>query len=116
MPGRVRIHDAATTEVHGLRVLDSLDFPRETLAQPRIRFFNLVSVLDTLVEHAVLVAYAVADDRQRQRCTTVQEAGGQAAETAIAEAGVMFAFVHVLEFDTQAGERLCRFIFDTEIE
>ena len=40
------LHVAAAAEVNRLQVLDALDLPRETLAQPRVGFLDLVAVLD----------------------------------------------------------------------
>ena len=57
------MHITASTKMNGLRILDAFDFPWETLSQPGIGFLNLVAVYDTLVEHAVLVSNAVANDR-----------------------------------------------------
>ncbi len=112
----VGVKRAAPAEVNGLRVLDALDLPRKAFAQPGVGFLDLVAVLDALMKHAVVVANAVADDGQAEGRAAVEEAGRQAAETAVAEAGVMLAFVHILELQPEARECFGGFVFDAEIE
>jgi hypothetical protein len=62
--------------------------PRVGAAQPVVRPLHLVALLQLLAEDAVLVAQAVADGGDRQRRQAVDEAGGEAAQAAVAQAGV----------------------------
>ena len=112
----VDLYVAAAAEVDRLRVLDALDLPRETLAQPRVGFFDLVAVLDPLVEHPVLVADAVARDGQAERRAAVEEARGEPAKAAVAEPGVALAFADVLEVQPDAVQCGRRLFLDAEIQ
>ena len=64
------------------------DLPGVRAAEPVVRLLVLPAVLDRLPEDAVFVAQAVAHGRQLQRGHRVEEAGRQAAEPAVAQAGV----------------------------
>src|SRR5210317_2287687 len=112
----VDLHIAATAELDRLGIFDTLDFPGESFAQPGIGLLNLVAVFETLVEHPVLVADAIADDRQRQRGAAVEEAGSETTEAAVAKARVMFAFAHILEIQPDALQGFARLIFNAEIQ
>ena len=78
-----------TAEVHldgGLRVRE---LPRGAQPQPRVRALDLAAVLvEGLPEDAVLVADAVADAGHVHGGQRVDEAGGQPAETAVAQPGL----------------------------
>ena len=103
-------------ETDGSCQLDPFDLPGEALAQPRVRLLDLVTVLDPLVKHAVLVADAVTDDRQPERRTAVQETGRQPAESAVAEPRVVFTIVDVFETDAQAVQCLSSGTFYPEAD
>ena len=77
-----------TTQLSGTSTVSSGpgDLPRVGPAQPVVRLLDLPAVLDLLPEDAVLVAQAVADRRDLQRGQRVDEAGGQPAEAAVAQA------------------------------
>ena len=77
-------------EMDALRILRPLEFPGVAVAQPVIRLLDLPAVPDFLPEHAVLITDSVADDRKLQCCATVDKAGGETSETAVAEAGIRF--------------------------
>ena len=64
------------------------DLPGVGPAEPVVRLLALPAVLDRLAEDAVLVAQPVAHGRDLHRRQRVEEAGGQAPEPAVAEAGV----------------------------
>ena len=110
--GRVLVGRDVTAELDGLGKLVALDLPGEALAQPGVRLLDLVAVFDALVEHAVVVADAVAHHRQCERRATVQEAGGEAAESAVTEAGVCLAVEHVLEVEAEPAQRFARLVLD----
>ena len=99
--GLVRMPDRARRRrrVHGRRLdaaaeLDVVDhfrpreLPRVAERQPFLRIFLLPAVADDLAEQAVIVADAVAVGRDAERRHALHEAGGEAAETAIAERGI----------------------------
>ncbi len=75
-----------------------------------------MAVVDALPEHAVVVANAVADDRQRQRRAAVEKTGGEPAQAAVAEAGILLAVVNVLQVEAKATEGLGGLTFDAEIQ
>ena len=101
-------------ELDGLCKFETFDLPGESFAQPRIGFLDLVAVVDTLMEHAVVVADAVADDGQRERRAAIEEAGGEPAEAAVAEARVPFAVEHGLQVEAESPERLARLVLDAD--
>ena len=68
-----------------------------------IRLLDLLAVPDALAEHAVLVADAVAHDRQLQGGAAVQKTGGQTPEAAVAEAGVVFELDQLFQLDAKLG-------------
>ncbi len=99
-----------------LRVLDAFYLPRKAFTQPRVGLLDLVAVVDALVEHAVVVADAVADHRQPQRRAAVEEARREPAEAAIAKTRVHFAIVDILEVETEAPQCFCRFVLQSQVE
>ena len=58
-------------------------------AQPGIGFLDLTPAGNILAKHSVLVANAVADHRQAERRTTVEKAGSESAEAAVAQSGIV---------------------------
>ena len=63
--------------------------PRVAVSLPIVCGFGLESVIDALLEQAVLIAYSVAVQRKIKRCRTVQEASRKSAQTAVTESGVL---------------------------
>ena len=61
------------------------DRPRITVTHPIVRHFLLAAVLEVLLEQTVLIANAIAVQRQIQCCRTVQKACSQSAQTAVAQ-------------------------------
>ena len=72
-----------------LGIFRPLQFPGIAVAQPVVRLLDLLAVFDVLAEHAVFVADAIAHHRQLQRGATVQKTGGQPAQAAVAEPGIV---------------------------
>jgi len=81
------------------RVVDgnAREFPRSAVSQPGVGPLHLTTGLDRLREHAELVADAVAVTGQPQGGHAVEEAGRQPAESTIAEAGIGFGRLDVLQ-------------------
>ena len=77
---------AAELDLHLL--LRPGDLPRVGPPQPVVRLLALPAILDRLPEDAVLVAQPVAHGRELHRGHRVEEARREAAEPAVAEAGV----------------------------
>ncbi len=94
----------------------TLQFPQIAAAKPVVRFLDLVAVLDALAEHAVGVADAVTDHRQAQGGATVHEAGGQPAQTAVAQTGVVLALHQFFQGHAHFIERFVDRFGDAQIE
>ena len=101
--------DDLSAEADGVLFVRAADLPCQILVEPQIGFFDLLAVHDFLFEHTVLIADAVAHGGNAQGGERVEEAGGQAAQTAVAQAGVLFLFADVGELFTQLFERLFKF-------
>ena len=103
----VRLDAAAEADLH--RVLIARDKPALGRGAPIVGDLDLLAVFDLLAEHAELIAQAVARGGDVLRGHAVHIAGGEAAQTAVAETGVRLGLkdvgggaAHVLE---RAGER-----------
>ena len=86
------------------------------MAQPVVGLLDLLAGDDALAEHAVLVADAVAEHRQLQRRAGIEEAGREAAEAAVAEAGVGLLGDHVLHLRAEAAQGAAELVLDAEVE
>ena len=96
----------AAMELDHLRELGALHLPGVAVAQPVIRVFDLLTVLDVLVEHAVFVAQAVAEHRQAQGGAAVEKTGRQTPKTTVTQAGIRLLGFGVFKFDRKAFDRL----------
>ena len=92
-------------EMHVVDHLRPLEFPGVAEAEPLVGIFLLPAVRDDLAEQAEIVADAVADRGDRQRRHALHEAGGEPAETAIAQRRVRLAFAQVRQVDAEIAER-----------
>ena len=101
--------DDLSAEADGILFVRAADLPCQILVEPQIGFFDLLAVHDFLFEHTVLIADAVAHGGNAQGGERVEEAGSQAAQTAVAQTGVLFLFADVGELFTQLFERLGKF-------
>jgi len=61
----------------------------------------LPAVANILRENAVVIANAVSVGGEAERGHRVKEAGGQSTEAAIAESGVLFNLLQLLDIQTQ---------------
>ena len=84
--------------------------PGHVFIEPQIGLFHLLAVNDFLLEHAVLIADAVAHGRNAQSGQRIEETRGQAAEAAVAQARVFFFFAHFVKIDAQLAESLDKHI------
>jgi hypothetical protein len=111
--------DHAAVKLDLVEHLGPREFPGVAVAQPVVRVFDLLAVLDALVEHAVLVADAVAvagDAHGRHR---IEEAGGQPAEAAVAQRRVGLDFGDGFRLDAdfaQCRERIAEFLVGADVE
>ena len=91
--------------------------PRLFVGQPVVRGFDLLAVLvELLLEDAVLVLDAVAEGRHAQRGEGVDEAGGQTAEAAVAEARLVFGVDDVLDLEAEGFHGLVELLGQTGVE
>src|SRR5262249_8253512 len=73
------------------------DFPGITQPQPFVSELDLPALFDGLSENAEFVADPVTKSGNAQRCQRVQVAGGQAAQTAVAQTRLVFLIEQRLE-------------------
>ena len=108
-----RFHPAAETD----RVIDlgALEFPRIAVREPILGNLLLPAVADDLAEEAVVVTNAVSGRGDRQRRHAVHEAGGEAAEAAVAERGVGFQLPQMRQVETELRQRRRHRLDDAEI-
>ena len=91
-------------------------FPGVGISQPVIRVLDLPAVLDLLAEHAVFVAQSVTDGRDLEGRHRVEEAGGQTAESAVAQPGVGLLLAEVVPVPIPVrGQIFADVVFDLEI-
>ena len=98
------LHAAAEVHLHG--VLGMGDLPDVALGQPVVRHLHLIAVHQLLAEQAVLIADGAAHGGQLQRGQAVQEAGRQAAQAAVAQAGLRLFLEHHGAVDAQLVQGL----------
>ena len=98
------LHLAA--EVHRIGDTRPLELPRIAKRQPFLGQLVLPPVLHDLPEDAVVVPYAVPDGRNFQRCHAFHEAGGETAETPVAERRIGFELAQPVEIDPEQIEGL----------
>jgi hypothetical protein len=108
----VGLHPAAEAD-HPAQ-LRALDLPRVAALEPVVRHLDLAPAGDLLGEHAVLVAHAVAERRQAQRGEGVEEAGGQSAQSAVAQRRVGLALEHVGQRRAGVGAGLAQRVVQAE--
>ena len=115
----VRVPDRAPRAAPGQRfdpaaewdVVDHLrahELPRVGERQPVLRIFLLPAVLDHLPEQPVVVADAVAAAGNAKRRHPFHEAGGEAAQAAVAERRVGLGRAQAIEVDAEVAERARR--------
>ena len=106
----------ASAEFHVERNVRPHDLPWIAEPQPLVREFHLPPVADRLVEDAELVADAVADGRDAETGERIHVARGQAAQPAVAEAGLLLLVEQVAEVLPDARQGLLRRAPDVEID
>ena len=103
-------------EFHPPAGIGTFDLPGIAAAQPGVGLFDLIAVLDRLAEHAVFIADAVAGHRNFKRGATVEEAGGQTSESAVAETGVHLLAFQVFEFAGVSLDRRAHLVGNAQVE
>ena len=103
-------------EMHLDGVLIDFLHPYLAARQPEVRQLGLPALDELLAEDAVLVAQRVAHCRVALRGEAVEEACREAAEAAVAEAGVRLLLIECVELRTHIGERLAEVFLKAEVE
>jgi hypothetical protein len=121
MPDRPRLAIRPVDDVHmaaeadRVRDLRALELPGVAGGEPVLGQLDLPAVAQLLPEDPVVVADAVAVGRHLQRRHALHEAGGEAAEAAVAQAGIGLEGAELLEIDAQLLERLTRDLGEPEV-
>ena len=115
--GAVGVFDDLATEGDLLITVVVGVAPRLFVGQPVIRGLNLLAVLvELLLEDAVLVLDAVAEGRHAERGEGVDEAGGQTAEAAVAEARLVFGVHDVLRLEAKGFHSLVELVGQASVQ
>src|SRR5690606_17082129 len=94
----------------------ALELPGVALVEPVLGRLDLPAIVETLAEHAVLVADAVADCRDPQRRKRVEEARRQPAQAAIAKRRVRLVGDDRVIVQAARLDRRARLIFEAQID
>ncbi len=103
-------------EVDLLLVLGPAQLERVAVREPVVRHFDLVAVLDLLLEHAVVVADAAAVRRVVQGRERVEEAGGKPSEAAVAERRIRLLVFDRVDVEAELLERFLHFLVSAEVD
>ena len=97
-------------------VFGALQRPGIAETEPLVGGFHLPAVANLLIEDAVLVANAIADGGNVERGEGIHEAGGETAESAVAQARLFFLLDERLEIEAQLAHGLLGFVVDAEVD
>ena len=106
-------HTAAEADLLGLVHLG--DEPGVAQAQPVVGLLHLASIYDLLLEDAQLIANRIAGGRDLQGGHGVQITGGQAAQTAVAQAGIRLLLKKIGGRVPKVLQRLLQGVQQTQI-
>ena len=113
-PPLLQLEGAVQPDVHGLP--RAADLPGVGTAEPVVGVLDLPAVGDLLAEDPVLVPQAVADRGELERRHRVEEAGGEPAQAAVAQAGVGLHLGELRPVELLALHRLPHDRLDPEVE
>ena len=97
-------------------VFGALDFPGVAVLQPVVGLFALFAVDDALAEDAVVVAQAVAGGGEVEGGEGIHEAGGEAAEAAVAEAGVHLVVAEAVPVQAEGVHGFAALLLEAEVD
>ena len=109
-------HPYIAAEFYLSGILRTADLKWIAIFQPVIRHFYLIAVLNLLLEHPVTIADAAAVSRITKRCQRVQEAGGKAAQTAVAQRGIPFLVLNGIQVAAQLLQCFFHFIIIGQVD
>jgi hypothetical protein len=98
----MKLVHASDIWIHLVADFGANNFPGIAVSQPFVSPFNLPTIPDRLLKDPEFVPNAVTDGGQFQRRQRIHEAGGQAPEAAVAEAGVDFFVAEVATVEIQS--------------
>jgi hypothetical protein len=103
-------------ELHSEGVLRTGDLPGIAESKPIVRFFDLITIADALMEHSVVVADAVAVSRQLERGHGIEKAGRQTSQSAVAQSRFLFQIPDLLHVVTELEQRLLALLEELEVD
>mmetsp|Transcript_10912 Transcript_10912/g.45457 ORF Transcript_10912/g.45457 Transcript_10912/m.45457 type:complete len:318 (+) Transcript_10912:1665-2618(+) len=100
----VRLHLAV--QPHEVLDVQTLNLPRVSVREPVVRELHLLAVHEPLLEHAVLVPYAVPPGGIVQRRERVEETRREPAQAAVAQRGLLLLRHDILQIVPQLPQSL----------
>ncbi|MPN49068.1 hypothetical protein SDC9_196681 [bioreactor metagenome] len=98
---RLRFHPGIAVEFHGQRFIRSPIFPDITVPQPIFRQLDLIAIHELLPEQSVFITDSHAGSRNSRGCHGIHKTGCQSAQSPIAQAGVHFIGLDLLQIQSQ---------------
>ena len=105
-----------STEMNDAGKFGTADFPGITAAEPVVRFFQLVAVLDDLFEDPVVVTDPVTVAGKLQRGHGIEEAGGKASKTTVTETGIHFFVPESIGIESEFRHSFSSCIVHAEVD
>ena len=109
-------HIGITVELHIDRFVRLAVLPYEAVAQPVVRQLHLIAVDDLLFKETVLIANGAAMPRVTVCSERVDEAGGEAAEAAVAEPRIRLFLVGIRELQIELLQNLLHRLLNAEVD
>ena len=103
-------------EMHGVVAAGRLEEALAAPGEPEVGHLCLLTPLEDLTEEAAVVRKAHAVRRQAQRREAVEEAGGQTAETAVAEGGLVLVFLQLGQALARRGEFVAHGVVQAQVD
>ena len=113
---RLFLHVSVAVEFDVNRLVRFAVFPSETVTQPVIGNFDLVTLNDFLLEKSVLITDTATVTRKTMRRHGVDETSGKTTQTAVAESRVRLFLNRVGKIQFQIFHNLFDCFVDTEID
>ena len=113
---RVVLHTGISAETNLMSVLRSLQLERISVLQPVIRNFFLETVLDLLLEHAVVITDSAAVCMVSASREGLHETCRESSETAVAERRIRLLILKCIQIETELFERIFYALVLTEVQ
>ena len=108
--------DDVSTEADAHGLVGALDLPGVTLGEPFVGHLDLAPIDDFLLEEAVAVAHAVAVAGDSLVGHRVEEARGEAAESAVAERRVGLLALDLVQIAAHLGDGVCHEVANAQVD